>query len=101
MKQLRKEGFENRPYRLRGLMKKLGLVVKRKKRLVLTTNSNHNEPVADNLLNREFATAARNQTRTTDITYNVDCRVGSIWRWRWICIRVGPADGKHGGPRGP
>lgn len=34
-----------------------------------TTDSNHKEPVAENLLNREFAPAARNQAWTTDITH--------------------------------
>ncbi|MCB1958593.1 MAG: transposase, partial [Rhodocyclaceae bacterium] len=52
VKLLRKEGFEIGRYRVRRLMKKLGLVVKRKKRFVLTTDSNHKEPVAENLLNR-------------------------------------------------
>lgn len=81
MKQLRKEGFKIGRYRVRRLMKKLGLVVKRKKRFVLTTDSNHKEPVADNLLNREFAPAARNQAWTTDITY--------IWTLQgWVYLAV-------------
>lgn len=81
MKLLRKEGFEIGRYRVRRLMKKLGLVVKRKKRFVLTTDSNHKEPVAENLLNREFAPAARNRVWTTDITY--------IWTLQgWVYLAV-------------
>ena len=81
VKLLRKEGFEIGRYRVRRLMKKLGLVVKRKKRFVLTTDSNHKEPVAENLLNREFAPAARNRVWTTDITY--------IWTLQgWVYLAV-------------
>ncbi len=60
MKQLRKEGFEIGRYRVRGLMKRLNLEVKRKKRFVLTTDSKHKQPVAENLLSREFNPEAKN-----------------------------------------
>ena len=50
-------------------MRKLGLVVKQKRRFVKTTDSNHNFKIAPNLLNRNFNPAAPNQVRTTDITY--------------------------------
>lgn len=81
MKQLRKEGFEIGRYRVRSLMKKLGLVVKRKKRFVLTTDSKHKGPVADNLLNRAFMPAGQNQVWTTDITY--------IWTLQgWVYLAV-------------
>jgi len=69
MKQLCKEGFDIGRYRVRSLMRKLGLVVKRKKRFVSTSDSKHKQPVADNLLNRAFYPAAQNQVWTTDITY--------------------------------
>jgi transposase InsO family protein len=60
MKQLRKEGFEIGRYRVRKLMKKLGLKVKRKKRFVLTTDSQHPLPVAENVLNRDFTPTEKN-----------------------------------------
>ena len=34
---------------------KLNLVAKPKKRFVLTTNSNHDNPISENLLNRQFS----------------------------------------------
>jgi len=81
MKQLRKEGFEIGRYRVRGLMKKLNLAVKRKKRFVLTTDSQHKQPVAENLLNRVFSPPNKNQVWTTDITY--------IWTLQgWIYLAV-------------
>ena len=70
MKQLRKEGFEIGRYRVRKLMRQLGLVVKKKKRFVLTTDSKHGLPVADNVLNRDFTPAEKNRVWTTDITYS-------------------------------
>ena len=81
MKQLRKEGFEIGRYRVRKLMKKLGLVVKRKKRFVLTTDSNHMLPVAENVLDRDFTPAKKNRVWTTDITY--------IWTLQgWVYLAV-------------
>lgn len=81
MKQLRKEGFEIGRYRVRSLMGQLDLKVKRKKRFVLTTDSKHNEPVADNLLDRRFEPAAKNQVWSTDITY--------IWTLQgWVYLAV-------------
>lgn len=81
MKQLRKEGFEIGRYRVRMLMKKLGLVVKRKKRFVLTTDSNHGLAVAENVLNRDFTPTMKNRVWTTDITY--------IWTLQgWVYLAV-------------
>ena len=40
-----------------------------KKFRVLTTDSNHSHPVAENLVDRNFTPAGRNQTWTADITY--------------------------------
>ncbi len=80
-KQLRKEGFEIGRYRAMTLMKKLGLEVKRKKRFVLTTDSKHALPVAENLLNREFMPSEKNRVWTTDITY--------IWTLQgWVYLAV-------------
>ena len=69
MKSLRKEGFKIGRCLARSLMKQLGLKVKQKRRFVITTDSNHNLPVADNLLDRQFQPSAKNQVWTTDITY--------------------------------
>ena len=81
MKQLRKEGFEIGRYRVRKLMKRLGLVVKGKKRFVLTTDSRHGLPVAENLLNRDFSPTEQDRVWTTDITY--------IWTLQgWVYLAV-------------
>jgi len=83
MKLLRKEGFEIGRYRVHKLMKKLGLVVKHKKRFTLTTNSKHQLPVADNLLNRDFSPSAKNQVWTTDITY-----IWTLQGWLYLVVVI-------------
>ncbi len=81
MRLLRKEGFEIGRYKVRKLMKKLGLVVKRKKRFVLTTDSKHWLPLAGNLLDRQFSPEKPDQVWTTDITY--------IWTLQgWVYLAV-------------
>lgn len=69
MKALRKEGFEIGRCRVRSLMKQLGLSVKTRRRFVITTDSRHNLPVAENRLDRQFQPANKNQVWTSDITY--------------------------------
>ena len=54
MKLLRKEGFNVGRYKVRSLMKKLGLVVKQRKAYKVTTKRKHSHAVADNLLNMNF-----------------------------------------------
>jgi putative transposase len=50
-------------------MKLMGLKCKTKKRFAITTNSNHNEPIAPNILNRSFTQEAPNRVWVGDITY--------------------------------
>lgn len=57
---------KNRVYRR---MISLGLKAKGKKKFKVTTDSNHNLPIAANLLNRDFSTTAPNQKWVGDITY--------------------------------
>ena len=83
MKQLRKEGHTIGRYRVRSLMKKLGLVVKRKLRFVLTTDSKHSHPVAENLLDRKFNPAQPNQVWTTDITY-----IWTLQGWLYLAVVI-------------
>ncbi|SCZ61475.1 Transposase InsO and inactivated derivatives [Thiohalomonas denitrificans] len=66
---LREEGFKIGRYRVRKLMKSMNLVVKAKRRFKATTDSKHRYPVADNILNRQFAPEAPNRIWGTDITY--------------------------------
>ena len=67
--ELKKQGFEYSLSRVRRLRKNLGLRVRRRKKFIRTTDSNHNLPVAPNLLNRNFHTSKENQAWVSDITY--------------------------------
>ena len=81
MKNLRQEGFEIGRDKTRRLMKKLQLKVKQKRKFKVTTDSKHNFPVAENVLNREFSPSAPNQAWGTDITY--------LWTQQgWIYLAV-------------
>lgn len=66
---LRKEGLSIGRFKVRSLMKQQGLRPVWKRKFVHTTNSNHNLPVAENLLNRQFNPGAINQSWVADITY--------------------------------
>ena len=68
-KNLRKEGFTIGRDKTRRLMKVLHLKVKQKRKYKVTTDSRHQLPVAENVLNRQFSPAAPNQAWGTDITY--------------------------------
>lgn len=71
---------ENRVARI---MKKDGLKCKSVKKFVTTTDSKHKEPVADNLLNREFNVSSPNRVWVSDITY---LRVGRKWYYLSVFI---------------
>lgn len=55
--------------RVRKLMARHGIRARHKRKYIATTNSNHNLPVAPNLLKRNFTATAPNPVWTTDITY--------------------------------
>jgi transposase InsO family protein len=81
MKNLRQEGFEIGREKTRRLMKQLKLKVKGKRKYKVTTDSRHQLPVAENVLNREFSPTAANQVWGTDITF--------LWTQQgWIYLAV-------------
>ena len=54
---------------VRRVLAEKGLFSRVKRRFVVTTDSKHNQPVAENLLDRDFAGSAPNRKWTADITY--------------------------------
>lgn len=54
---------------VRTIMKKKGLRGKRTRKFIITTDSNHAMPVAENILNREFDAQRPNEKWVADITY--------------------------------
>ena len=80
-KNLRGEGFEISRDRTGRLMKVLNLEVKQKRKYKVTTDSKHQLPIVENVLNRQLTPQAPNQAWGTDITY--------LWiRQGWIYLAV-------------
>ncbi len=65
----------------RTLMKEAGICVRRRKKYKLTTNSDHKQPVFDNVLSRDFDAQKPDQAYVSDITY--------IWTQEgWLYLAV-------------
>lgn len=74
-------GFPVNRDKARKLMKAAGVVVKHKKKYKVTTDSNHKQPVFDNLLERDFSPRQPDQVYAADVTY--------IWTSEgWIYLAV-------------
>ena len=67
--ELRAQGVEVGICRIRRIRKKLGLRCKQRRKFRATTDSRHNHPVAENLLNQGFEATMPNQVWVSDITY--------------------------------
>jgi len=79
--ELQRRGKRHGKNRIARLMRKDGLHAKTKRKFRVTTDSSHSQPVAANLLNREFSPARPNQAWACDITY--------IWTaegWLYLAI---------------
>lgn len=66
---LAEHGIQVGVHRIRRIRKKLGIRCIQNKKFKATTNSDHNLPVAENLLGQNFDATAPNQVWVTDITY--------------------------------
>jgi transposase InsO family protein len=60
------------------LMKEMGLKSILRRKFVVTTDSNHSYPIADNVLNREFESLSIGEKWVSDITY---IRVNDGWNY--------------------
>jgi putative transposase len=83
LRELRKDGVVVNHKTVEELMKKNGIRAKQKKKFKATTNSKHNLPVAENLLNREFKAIKPNQAWVGDITY-IATDEGWMYLATWI-----------------
>ena len=67
--ELRANGDNVGRKRVARLMKQANLAGRKRRRFRQTTDSNHNFPIADNILARDFITTAPNEVWVTDITF--------------------------------
>jgi putative transposase len=67
--ELREEGFSCSKNRVARLMRKQGITARPKKKYKVTTNSKHNKPIAENLVEMQFNPEKKNSLWTSDITY--------------------------------
>lgn len=81
LKDLRAAGVRCGRHRIARIMRKHGIRAEVKQRFVVTTDSKHNLPVAENLLDRQFETEKPNARWAGDITY--------IWTQEgWLYLAV-------------
>ena len=66
---LRQRGIKVSKNRIRRLMRENGLISVLRTKFKATTNSNHNYPVAPNLLKQDFCAKNKNEKWVGDITY--------------------------------
>ena len=80
-KELEKLGIQPGRHRVALLMRQAGLKATVAKKFVVTTDSKHELPIAENLLNREFGATEANTKWASDITY--------VWtREGWLYLAV-------------
>lgn len=81
LRDLRDAGEHVGKKRVARLMRREGLVARRRGQRVATTDSQHDQPIAPNLLNRQFLVAEPNRVWVSDITY-VPTRAG----WLYLAV---------------
>lgn len=80
-KALNELGYPVSRNKARKLMREAGVRVRHRKKYKVTTDSNHKQPVFDNVLERQFDVAQTNQVYASDVTY--------IWTQEgWLYLAV-------------
>jgi transposase InsO family protein len=81
VEQLDKDGRKIGRYKVRRIMRQMGLKVKTPKRFKLTTDSRHSFAVAPNVLDRNFDVDTPNKVWTADISY--------VWTFEgWLYLAI-------------
>ena len=76
-------GFSCSRGRAERLMRTSGIAAKPRKRFVVTTDSDHESPIAPNIINRNFAPAGPNQIWASDITF-----VRTLCGWLYLAVVI-------------
>jgi transposase InsO family protein len=80
---LRDENVRTSRKRVARLMRQHGLSAKSKKKWITTTDSRHDLPIAENILNREFSATAPGTKWVSDITY-----LRTTQGWLYLCVII-------------
>ncbi|MCG7852324.1 MAG: IS3 family transposase, partial [Methanosarcinaceae archaeon] len=81
--ELQDQGFGCGENRIARLMRENGIKARPRKRFKITTKSNHNLPIAEDLVRRDFSASRINELWLSDITY--------IWTWEgWMYLAIKP-----------
>ena len=80
-RELHRRGLRVGHNRVARLMREGQLGARRRKAYRVTTKSNHSHPVAENLLQRQFAVSAANRVWVSDITY-----IPTAEGWMYLCV---------------
>ena len=80
-RELKAQGLPGGRHRVARLMRRAGIAVRRRRASKVTTTSHHHQPIAPNVLNREFTATRPNEKWLTDITY-VPTREG----WLYLAV---------------
>lgn len=81
--ELRCSGYRINEKRVARLMQMMGLTASKPKRFVVTTDSDHDEPIAPDRIQQDFSASAPNQKWVSDITY-IPTAVG----WLYLCVVI-------------
>ena len=81
--ELQAQGVRVSEKRVARLMREDGLRARQKKRFRRTTDSNHTDPIAPNVLKRDFEPEAPNQSWATDVTY-----VHTAEGWLYLAVML-------------
>jgi putative transposase len=81
--ELRRRGKRVGRNRVARIMRESGLGARRRKRYRSTTNSRHSLPIAQNLLQRKFRVAGKNEVWVSDISY-----LATAEGWLYLCVVI-------------
>jgi putative transposase len=78
---LRKRGIRVGKKRVERLMREKGIVARQKRRFRRTTDSNHTDPIAPNVVQRQFEPSAPNEVWAGDVTY-----IATYEGWAYLAV---------------
>ena len=81
--QLRSEGFKCSKRTVEELMRKHEIASQRRRKFIATTDSNHDMPIAPNVLDREFEVETVDEVWVSDITY-----IPTNQGWLYLCVFI-------------